>query len=364
MPASIDDNHKPEMAIALTSFRGFCGFRPLKEMATFLSAVPEFQRVIDAPSGFSAELTNKSSDNAATSEDEARGWVRGIFSRLMQAPTATYKSAVTGLAARYRTALQKGGDLEVDKDLAGLVVTLNEQYPGDVGVLCAFVLNVVDLKPGQALFLGANEPHAYIQGDIVECMASSDNVVRAGLTPKERDTETLVKMLTYNSGSAERQLMAPTPFLPAESSASAAAYEKVSTDAHGLPNVPSLLYDPPIEEFCVVRTTLRSASGEDAWREERQRPLNGPSVLIVTSGQGSFDSDPRPLFPSNGSSLRGRQTETDALESGATGRPFELERAGQVFFVGAGTAITLRAKEGSTEDLVVFRAFVEVNEDG
>jgi mannose-6-phosphate isomerase len=58
----------------------------------------------------------------------------------------------------------------------------------------------MQLKPGEAIFLAANEPHAYLYGDIVECMACSNNVVRAGLTPKLRDVDTLVEMLTYEVG--------------------------------------------------------------------------------------------------------------------------------------------------------------------
>lgn len=79
-----------------------------------------------------------------------------------------------------------------------LVLLLEKQYPGDIGVLSAFFFNYVKLKPGEALYLAANEPHAYLSGDCVECMATSDNVVRAGLTPKHRDIQTLCSMLTYN----------------------------------------------------------------------------------------------------------------------------------------------------------------------
>lgn len=79
-----------------------------------------------------------------------------------------------------------------------LVLSLEKQYPGDVGVLAAFFFNYVKLNPGEALYVGANEPHAYLSGDCIECMATSDNVVRAGLTPKYRDVETLCSMLTYN----------------------------------------------------------------------------------------------------------------------------------------------------------------------
>ena len=78
-----------------------------------------------------------------------------------------------------------------------LVLQLEKQYPDDVGVIAAFFLNYVKLTPGEALHLGANEPHAYISGECIECMATSDNVIRAGLTPKFRDVQTLCAMLTY-----------------------------------------------------------------------------------------------------------------------------------------------------------------------
>lgn len=78
-----------------------------------------------------------------------------------------------------------------------LVLQLEKQYPADVGVISAFFFNHVKLNPGEALYLGANEPHAYLSGECIECMATSDNVVRAGLTPKLRDVQTLCSMLTY-----------------------------------------------------------------------------------------------------------------------------------------------------------------------
>uniref|UniRef100_A0A453HXT6 Uncharacterized protein n=1 Tax=Aegilops tauschii subsp. strangulata TaxID=200361 RepID=A0A453HXT6_AEGTS len=78
-----------------------------------------------------------------------------------------------------------------------LVLSLEQQYPGDVGVLSAFFFNYVKLRPGEALYIGANEPHAYLSGECVECMATSDNVIRAGLTPKYKDVQTLCSMLTY-----------------------------------------------------------------------------------------------------------------------------------------------------------------------
>lgn len=78
-----------------------------------------------------------------------------------------------------------------------LILRLESQYPADVGILAAFFLNYVELKPGEALYVGPNEPHAYISGECIECMATSDNVVRAGLTSKKRDVQALLSMLNY-----------------------------------------------------------------------------------------------------------------------------------------------------------------------
>jgi mannose-6-phosphate isomerase len=74
----------------------------------------------------------------------------------------------------------------------------------DVGLLVVFLLRVVRLGKGEAVVITPNEPHAYISGDLVECMSSSDNVVRGGLTPKYKDTETLFEMLPYHSMNEEK----------------------------------------------------------------------------------------------------------------------------------------------------------------
>jgi mannose-6-phosphate isomerase len=63
--------------------------------------------------------------------------------------------------------------------------------------MAPLLLNYVTLGAGHAFVMRANEPHAYLSGDILECMACSDNVVRVGLTPKFKDVDTLTAMLTY-----------------------------------------------------------------------------------------------------------------------------------------------------------------------
>ncbi|KAJ7398109.1 Mannose-6-phosphate isomerase [Pitangus sulphuratus] len=128
---------------------------------------------------------------------------------------------------------------EEGKDTSGsngeLLLRLHSQYPGDIGCFTIYFLNLVKLEPGEAMFLGANEPHAYLRGDCVECMACSDNTVRAGLTPKFIDVLTLCEMLNYT---------------PAPSSSKIFPAVQSQLD----PNV--YVYDPPVPDFAIMRIEI------------------------------------------------------------------------------------------------------------
>ena len=81
-----------------------------------------------------------------------------------------------------------------------MFLLLKDQYgTKDIGLLFQFFFNIMNLQRGEAVVITPNVPHAYISGDIVECMSNSDNVVRGGLTPKYKDKETLFQMLPYDS---------------------------------------------------------------------------------------------------------------------------------------------------------------------
>lgn len=73
----------------------------------------------------------------------------------------------------------------------------NTYGAADIGVLTSLWMNVIELKPDDGIFIGAGIAHAYLNGDLIECMTNSNNVVRAGLTAKYQDTETLLSMLDY-----------------------------------------------------------------------------------------------------------------------------------------------------------------------
>jgi len=70
-------------------------------------------------------------------------------------------------------------------------------FGNDVGLISILLFNYLELKPNEAIFIGAGIPHAYLKGNIIECMANSDNVIRAGLTKKYKDVETLLSILKF-----------------------------------------------------------------------------------------------------------------------------------------------------------------------
>lgn len=129
-------------------------------------------------------------DPIPSSEEEKKAALKAVFSSYMSASDELASAQVAALAQRLST-------LPDPSALDSLLLRISDNYPGDRGLFGPLFLNYVRLGPGKAFVMHANEPHAYLAGDILECMACSDNVVRVGLTPKYKDTATLLSMLTY-----------------------------------------------------------------------------------------------------------------------------------------------------------------------
>lgn len=162
-PNYSDANHKPELLYALTPFDALCGFRPVAETLELLAALdlPELAFVADLLRG-------------------ADG-LRAAFTDVLAHPRPS--DLVDALTPR----------LGADERLAGVRLAATD-FPGDIGVLLAVLLNHVRLEPGQAIYLGAGNVHSYLRGTGVEIMASSDNVLRCGLTTKPVDVPELLKI--------------------------------------------------------------------------------------------------------------------------------------------------------------------------
>ena len=148
-----DSNHKPEMTIALTDFTGFCGFRPLPEISRFLSIVPELSTLVGpAVKAFQSSF--------ATSPSEGKAALRELFTALMTSKQDDIAAQAELLIDRAKN----DGTLGDNEGLAKLLVELDSQFPKDIGLFCAFFLNYVKLRPGEAMFLRARDVHAYISG--------------------------------------------------------------------------------------------------------------------------------------------------------------------------------------------------------
>jgi mannose-6-phosphate isomerase len=156
MSVRADANHKPEMAIALTPFTALCGFRPLHEIGAYLSHVPEFAALIPR----AIFLSFQSICNTPPAEAPTTGPLRDLFAAVMTAPLDVVRAQLRILVGRYKA----GGHVPEEADVRDLVVELDRQFPDDIGVFCVYLLNVVKLQPGGAIFLGAGEPHAYVAG--------------------------------------------------------------------------------------------------------------------------------------------------------------------------------------------------------
>lgn len=173
-----DDNHKPEIAVGIKGMEAFCQFRSAADIKQDLKRLTSLAE-------FFADFLMAESDALPNAE-----WLQNIYSYLFRLPQTQVEHLVEQLVHELR-------QLENIKYNDRWFLNLLEQYPGDRGTLNAYFLNIINLQPGEAVFLAAGEPHAYLKGTIIECMANSDNVVRAGLTSKFVDFQTLVNMLTY-----------------------------------------------------------------------------------------------------------------------------------------------------------------------
>ncbi len=174
-----DANDKTEIMIALEPFEALAGFRNLAMIRRDLSEIHAFAPLLEA--------WRNGADSA-----NLKGLCAALFALADEPRKAMLAAALDEVTGAGRPA----------NPAEALFVKLSSEYPGDRGTFFAFLLNQITLHPGQALFLAPNTPHAYQRGAGIECMTNSDNVIRAGLTPKAVDVETLMTTLNFQDEGA------------------------------------------------------------------------------------------------------------------------------------------------------------------
>ena len=170
-----DDNHKPECICALTSFWALNGFRKISDMIFLMDKI--------CPTGL------KNHFDLFRQQPDPRG-LKEFFKDLMIMDPTTKKQIIDD-------AVKNANQLKEKNRAYQCMIDLYEEYPSDIGVLSPIILNLICLKPGQAMFLGAGTLHAYLDGVGIELMANSDNVLRGGLTPKHVDVKELLNILDF-----------------------------------------------------------------------------------------------------------------------------------------------------------------------
>lgn len=254
-----DANHKPEMAIALTPFEAMCGFRRIEEIAILLKKHQEFAACLTEEAKLGIFL--------AGTEEAQKVALQKMFKSFMSCPQKESERNLQLLLLRLQAEQSNihphpHDDPPWERKCARAVLRLSQQFPNDAGAMAPFFLNYLLIAPGESFFMAANEPHAYVAGEIIECMACSDNVVRAGLTPKFKDVDTLVEMLTYTTGGPSIDAGAPL---------------------HGDSRI--LRYTPPVPEFEVLM--LQCDPGDTV----KLKIKNVPAVFVIIEGTGTLNDE-------------------------------------------------------------------------
>lgn len=175
-----DDNHKPELMLALGDFWLLHGFKPKEDLLKVLHTVPELR--------FLVPVFNR------------QGY-QGVYQAIMELPQEEVNAILAPLLDRI-IPLYKEGTLKKNEEhfwAARAALTYAEPGKTDRGIFSIYLFNLLNLRSGEAIFQDAGLPHAYLEGQNVEIMANSDNVLRGGLTPKHVDVPELMKHVHFEA---------------------------------------------------------------------------------------------------------------------------------------------------------------------
>ncbi|MDH6110794.1 mannose-6-phosphate isomerase [Kitasatospora sp. MAP12-15] len=270
-----DANHKPELICALDEFEGLCGFRDPLASAELMDSlgVPGLAPLIGL-------LRTEPAERA----------LRETLATVLTTDPAVVEGTVKEVAAALQRVLAAEPDSPHAPAWAGYAYAA-EQFPADAGVLAALLLNHFRLQPGEAIYLGAGVPHAYLRGTGIEILANSDNVLRSGLTPKHVDVPELLRVVVFQAG--DPGVLSPVEGADGEE-----------------------LYPVPIDEFRLSRFTLTEDGPE--------RRVDGRAAQILLCTEGRIR-----LTDAEGEQLTLDQGQSAYLP--ATGAPTALAGSGVLF---------------------------------
>ncbi|MCK3197388.1 mannose-6-phosphate isomerase, class I [Escherichia coli] len=189
-----DANHKPELVYALTPYQAMNGFRNFSDIVSLFSHITA---QISIPQ-VHALLTQFENDMTSSG-------LEAFFVGILSLSGKDKMEALDGLL----TFAYENVEMGMLGDEFSLILELAKTYPGDIGLFAPLILNVLTLQPGEAMYLDARTPHAYLKGAGLEVMANSDNVLRAGLTQKHIDVEELASCTLFEEKPKDKLLLQP-----------------------------------------------------------------------------------------------------------------------------------------------------------
>ena len=237
-----DRNHKPEVVVALEPYWLLSGFRPCEEIARHLAAV-------DVPALQAAGADLRSAPGAET--------LRALVAAALRLDAGQRADLVARAVAHADGQVQESPSDSDSVAAARWVRRLAAQYPDDAGVLSPWLLNLVQLAPGEGMYTGAGTLHATLHGTGVELQASSDNVLRGGLTPKHVDVPELLRVGSFATAAAA--VLRPPP--------------AANGERH---------YATPTAEFALSSVALDQLPPETPFAAA----TGGPEILLLLHGDG------------------------------------------------------------------------------
>ncbi|EPQ29968.1 uncharacterized protein PFL1_02640 [Pseudozyma flocculosa PF-1] len=372
---TFDGHHKPEIALAVTPFRGFVGLAAPPQIRARLRRVPAVAELLHDSNLSDKHLSqvlpklehadlyrlivdDDTEQSQHPSDPDRQGtWahkLRAAVVRILCADKQLVKKAIEDILSGQQQKI--GGDIGDDNDeTVDLIRELNGQFPGDVGCLIAPVfMNLAKLQPGECIFAPADTIHAWLSGDIIECMPSSVNVVNSafGPEPSKETVSLFAQMLSYESKSLDAYMLRPRKVESAtRAGAGGGGGGGQATSVHR--------YDVPFDEFNVLRVQIAppspssSSSSSEAKVElftgesDDNQVLEGVAVLSCVRGRGKVTGFST-AGGGGGSSSSDEKVESDIDE-------------GKVFVVASGTRVRIQPvqdqSEGQSEKLECYVAY-------
>ena len=239
-----DDNHKPEIALALSGVETLYGFENKRVLSRVWQQYPLLR---------SFSKTRKGSDSINVGEQEEEIALENLLPVLLTLP----KNKGKPLLQKLYTQIQQEPHPDEKEQL---FLSLYPRFAQDLGLLFLFFMEKLPIASQTALYLKTNQLHAYLSGDLVECMANSDNVIRAGITDKYKDIKAMLTRLSYHEEG---------PVLTAGISESNA----ITT------------YPTPAEEFVLENIQLPHN------KSIHENKTKSPAILLTLSGKGTLASE-------------------------------------------------------------------------